>query len=186
MQPRNIMISHRKLISDILILQIAPNKYTENVVYSWCYQNKHQSNRWTDETQQTQSPLSHELTYKQLNAVMQCSGSSTRWCPPNKFHGLAHTTCLYGNNTNLYNLEIHESVLCLVSPEREKGEELCPLVPPFSLLLREEDELGLDVDALLENWRVLQSEKPQRGHRDMQYVTDIKCNMSGENQKAGI
>lgn len=36
-------------------------------------------------------------------------------------------------------------------------------MPPFSLLLREEDELGLDVDALLENWRLLQSEKAQRG-----------------------
>lgn len=47
---------------------------------------------------------------------------------------------------------------CAVSPEREKGEELCPLVPPFSLLLREEDELGLEVDALLENWRLLLSE----------------------------
>jgi len=43
------------------------------------------------------------------------------------------------------------------SPEREKGEELCPLVPPFSLLLPEEEELGLEVDALLENGRVLQS-----------------------------
>lgn len=45
-----------------------------------------------------------------------------------------------------------------VLPESEKGEELCPLVPPFSLLLREDEELGLEVDALLlENWRVLQS-----------------------------
>lgn len=46
-----------------------------------------------------------------------------------------------------------------VSPEKEKGEELCPLAPPFSLLLTEEDELGLDVGALLEIWRVLQSEE---------------------------
>lgn len=41
--------------------------------------------------------------------------------------------------------------MCSDLPEREKGDELCPLVPPFSLLLREEDELGLDVDTLLEN-----------------------------------
>ena len=31
------------------------------------------------------------------------------------------------------------------------------MVPPFSLLLTEDEELGLEVDALLENWRVLQS-----------------------------
>lgn len=49
-------------------------------------------------------------------------------------------------------------------PDREKGEELCPLVPPFSLLLRDEDELGLDVNALLESWRVLQSEKGEDKH----------------------
>lgn len=47
--------------------------------------------------------------------------------------------------------------------EREKGEELCPLVPPFSLLLRDEDELGFDVDALLENWRDLQSFQQMSG-----------------------
>lgn len=50
-----------------------------------------------------------------------------------------------------------------ISPEREKGDELCPLAAPFSLLLSEEDELGLDVDALLENCRVLQSETERRG-----------------------
>lgn len=49
--------------------------------------------------------------------------------------------------------------LLLVLPESEKGEELCPLTPPFSLLLREEEEeLGFEVDALLENCRDLHSE----------------------------
>lgn len=65
--------------------------------------------------------------------------------------------------TGFLNLTICTFVLCAFSPEREKGEELCPPVPPFSLLLREEDELGLEVDAMLENGRVLQSEKAQRG-----------------------
>lgn len=51
-------------------------------------------------------------------------------------------------------------------PDREKGEELCPLVPPFSLLLRDEDELGLGVNALLESWRVLQSEKGADKHEN--------------------
>lgn len=76
--------------------------------------------------------------------------------------------------SELLNLAMHASVLHAVSPEREKGEELCPLVPPFSLLLREEAELGLDVDALLENWRVLQSEKgAERNGKnwDIRYVT---------------
>lgn len=55
------------------------------------------------------------------------------------------------------------TVLYVYIPEKEKGEELCPLAPPFSLLLTEEDELGLDVDALLDICRVLQSEEEQRG-----------------------
>lgn len=44
-------------------------------------------------------------------------------------------------------------------PDSEKGDILFPLVPPFSLLLTDEDELGLGVKALLENCRVLPSEK---------------------------
>lgn len=40
----------------------------------------------------------------------------------------------------------------------ERGEEeLWPLVKPFSLLLSEEEELGLEEEALLENCLVLQS-----------------------------
>lgn len=40
----------------------------------------------------------------------------------------------------------------------ERGEEeLCPLVPLFSLLLSEEEELGLEEEALLENCLALQS-----------------------------
>lgn len=38
------------------------------------------------------------------------------------------------------------SRLSAASPERESGERL-----PFSLLLRDDAELGLDVEALLEN-----------------------------------
>lgn len=101
------------------------------------------------------------------------------------FKGLTTTTRLYSNDTKheptdtmppvskycLACLNINyiaqrliytSSLECEVSPEREKGEELCPLVPPFSLLLRDEDELGFDVDALLENWRDLQSAKARR------------------------
>lgn len=69
------------------------------------------------------------------------------------------------NVTDNY-LTSFECFLCALRflPDREKGEELCPLVPPFSLLLRDEDEPGLDVNALLENWRVLQSEKGEDKH----------------------
>lgn len=35
-------------------------------------------------------------------------------------------------------------------------------MPPFSLLLRVDADLGLDVEATLENCRVLQSEKAER------------------------
>ncbi len=74
----------------------------------------------------------------------------------------------------------HAFVQCAAPPERENGEELCPLVPPFSLLLRDEDELGLDVDALLEKWRVLQSERTQRGmtNCDLQCVITHKCRIN--------
>lgn len=43
------------------------------------------------------------------------------------------------------------------SPERESGERF-----PFSLLLADDAELGLDAEALPENWRVLQSGEAQR------------------------
>lgn len=45
------------------------------------------------------------------------------------------------------------------SPERGKGDGLWPFVSPFSLLLSEDEELGLDDEALFENGRVLQSVK---------------------------
>lgn len=53
------------------------------------------------------------------------------------------------------------SILCASStlPDSEKGDKLFPLLPPFSLLLTDEDELGLGVKALLENCRVFPSEK---------------------------
>lgn len=44
------------------------------------------------------------------------------------------------------------------SPERGKGDGLWPFVSPFSLLLSEDEELGLDEEALPENGLVLQSE----------------------------
>lgn len=43
------------------------------------------------------------------------------------------------------------------APERGKGDGLWPFVSPFSLLLSEDEELGLDEEALLENGLVLQS-----------------------------
>lgn len=66
--------------------------------------------------------------------------------------------------TNIWQALNAFSVPLRFLPDREKGEELCPLVPPFSLLLRDEDELGLDVNVLLESWRVLQSEKGADKH----------------------
>lgn len=63
----------------------------------------------------------------------------------------------------LYLMKIRRyvSILCASStlPDSEKGDILFPLVPPFSLLLTDEDELGLGVKALLENCRVLPSKK---------------------------
>lgn len=43
------------------------------------------------------------------------------------------------------------------SPERGKGDGLWPFVSPFSLLLSEDEELGLDEEALFEKGLVLQS-----------------------------
>ncbi len=58
------------------------------------------------------------------------------------------------------------------SPERGKGDGLWPFVSPFSLLLSEEEELGLDEEALLENGLVLQSEKKMHKNLSLSNQTD--------------
>lgn len=53
---------------------------------------------------------------------------------------------------------------CGAPPDRDSRDEPCPLMPPFSLVLREEEEeLSLEVDALLLNCFILQSGEEQHG-----------------------
>lgn len=59
-----------------------------------------------------------------------------------------------------YSISTHT---CTHIPEREKEDGLWLLVPPFSLLLSEDDELGLDEDTL-ENCLVLQSDNDMKYH----------------------
>lgn len=67
------------------------------------------------------------------------------------------------------------------SPERGKRDGLWPFVSPFSLLLSEEEELGLDEDALLENGLVLQSEKKNAQVMSRELSVSFKSNRFSNN-----